>query len=232
LNAGDCDLADRGYAFEDYISNFLKKETLSEFAKFELIENKNFTFTDSEKNCKSEEIDLVLKTDTTIILAEIKCTTYPFEAIDYHKSFQVIKKAKKQIDRKAKFIENNWEHFESNLGFRNNRKIEKIIIINFPHFAGRNIKGTPIADFYLFLSYFKMGKLSNLKIEKGKAPIMSYIPYYSSIKSFESNFTSFFLKPIPINEIIARQRIEKFEVTLKGTKPKTTAERVVYNPKV
>jgi Holliday junction resolvase-like predicted endonuclease len=47
-----------------------------------LIENKNFTFTDSEKNCKSEEIDLVLKTDTTIILAEIKCTTYPFEAID------------------------------------------------------------------------------------------------------------------------------------------------------
>lgn len=228
LEAGNCDLAERGFKFEDYIKDFLRKEKLNEFAKFNIIEQSNFLFFDDKNIRFEEEIDLVLKTETTIIIAEIKCTTYPLESDDFYSSFQTIKKAKNQVVRKSKFIEDNWDKFENLLGKKGDRKIEKIIVVNFPHYAGRIIDDIPIADFYLFLSYFQSGKFTSLKIERNKGMTVNEIPYYDSVPSFENNFEHFFKKPTPIQDLISRQKIEEYEVTFKGTVPKTTAERVVY----
>ena len=228
LEVGKCDLAKRGYKFEDYIKNFLKTEKTNEFAKFKLIEQSKFSFLDENKNNVEEEIDLLIKTDNTLIIGEIKCSMYPLESKDFYSAYQTIKKAKKQVVRKAKFLEDNWDKFEYLLGEKGQIKIQRIIIINFPHFAGRIIDGIPIADFYLFLSYFKSGQLTNLKIEKNKGMTVNEIKYYDSIKSFEDNFSKFFNNPFPIEELFSRQRIEEYEVTLNGTEPKTIAERVVY----
>jgi hypothetical protein len=228
LEAGNCDLATRGFKFEDYIIDFLKKEKLNKFAKFSIIDQSNFYFFDENHIRYEEEIDLVLKTETSIIIAEIKCTTYPMEPDDFYGSFQTIKKAKNQVARKSKFIEDNWDKFEHLLGEKGKRKIEKIIIVNFPHYAGRIIDEIPIADFYLFLSYFKSGKFSSVKIERGKGITKNEIPYYDSISSFEKNFNHFFQNPIPMQDLISRQIIEEYEVTLNGTEPKTIAERVIY----
>ncbi len=228
LEIGNCDLALRGFKFEDYIKDFLKKEKLNKFAKFNIIEQSNFLFFDDKNIRFEEEIDLVLVTETTIIIAEIKCTTYPLESDDFYTSYQTIKKAKNQVVRKSKFIEDNWDKFENLLGKKGDRKIEKIIVVNFPHYAGRIIEDIPIADFYLFLSYFQSGKFTSLKIERQKGMIVNEIPYYNSVPSFENNFEHFFKKPIPIQDLISRQKIEEYEVTIKGTVPKTTAERVVY----
>ena len=54
------------------------------------------------------------------------------------------------------------------------------------------------------------------------------IPYYDSVHTFEGNFKQFFQNPIPIQDLISRQKIEEYEVTLYGTEPKITAERVIY----
>jgi len=206
----------------------LRKEKPNAFAKFNIVEHSNFWFLDDKNIRQEEEIDLVIKTETTIIVAEIKCITYPSEASDFYSSFQTIKKAKNQVLRKAKFLEDNWSKFEHLLGKKGERKIEKIIVVNFPHFAGRIIEDIPIADFYLFLSYFQSGKLTHLKIERNKGVTVNEIPYYDSVSSFEHNFAHFFKNPIPIQDLISRQRIEQYEVTLNGTEPKTIAERVVY----
>lgn len=231
LDMGNCDLAERGFKFEDYIKSFLQNEKLNEFAKFNLIDQSRFTFFDENKIRFEEEIDLVIKTETTIIIAEIKCTTYPLEPNDFYSSFQTIKKAKNQIVRKVKFIEDNWNKFEYLLGKKGKRNIEKIIIVNFPHYAGRIIEDIPIADFYLFLSYFRSGKLVNVKIERGVGISTNELLYYDSVNSFEKNFGQFFLDPIPISDLISRQRIEEYEVSIKGTEPKTISERVVYDEK-
>ena len=228
LEVGNCDLAERGFKFEDYIKDFLRKKKMNAFAKFNIVEHSNFWFLDEDNTRQEEEIDLVLKTETAIIVAEIKCTTYPFESDDFYSSFQTIKKARNQVARKSKFLEDNWEKFENILGKRGNRKIKKIIVVNFPHYAGRIIDDIPIADFYLFLSYFKSGKLTNVKLERNKGMTINEIPYYNSIRSFDNNFEQFFKNPIPIQELISRQVIEEYEVTLKGTEPKTIAERIVY----
>lgn len=228
LEVGKCDLAERGFKFEDYIKDFLRKEKSNEFAKFNIIEQSKFSFLDDKNVRFEEEIDLVLKTETTIIIAEIKCSTYPLEPDDFYSSFQTIKKAKNQVIRKSKFIEDNWDKFEHLLGKKGERKIEKIIIVNFPHYTGRNIDEIPVADFYLFLSYFISGKFTTIKIKHNKEIIINEIPYYNSIHSFEENFEHFFQNPIPIQDLISRQKIEEFEVTLNGTEPKTIAERVVY----
>lgn len=228
LEFGNCDLSVRGFKFEDYVKDYLRNEKLNEFAKFQIIEQSMFSFLDSENIRHEEEIDLVLKTESSIIIAEIKCTTYPLDPDDFYTSFQTIKKAKNQVIRKSKFIEDNWEKFENLLGKKGERKIEKIIIVNFPHYAGRIIEDIPIADFYLFLSYFHSGKFTSLKIEPNKGMTINEIPYYNSVSSFENNFESFFKNPIPIQDLISRQKIEEYEVTFKGTIPKTIAERVVY----
>ena len=228
LEVGKCDLAERGFKFEDYIKAFLRNEKTNEFAKFNIVEKSDFSFLDENNVRFEEEIDLVLKTETTIIIAEIKCTTYPLEPDDFYSSFQTIKKAKNQVVRKAKFIEDNWDNFEYLLGKKGERKILKIIIVNFPHYAGRIIDEVPVADFYLFLSYFKSGKLTNLKIEKNKGMTVYELPYYNSVQSFEENFEHFFRNPIPIEELISRQKIEECEVSINGAEPKVIAERVVY----
>lgn len=228
LEAGNCDLAERGFKFEDYIKDFLRKEKQNAFAKFNIVEHSKFWYLDDKNIRHEEEIDLVLKTETTIIVAEIKCITYPLEPNDFYSSFQTIKKAKNQVLRKSKFLEDNWDKFENLLGKKGERKIEKIIVVNFPHYAGRIIEDIPVADFYLFLSYFKSGKLTNVKIERNKGMTVNEVPYYDSVRSFEHNFEGFFKNPIPIQDLISRQRIEEYEVTLNGTEPKTIAERVVY----
>lgn len=228
LEIGKCDLAERGYKFEDYIKDFLRKEKLNEFAKFSIVEQSKFSFLDENNMRFEEEIDLVLKTETTIIIGEIKCSTYPLEADDFYGSFQTIKKAKNQVVRKSKFIEDNWDNFANLLGKKGDRKIEKVIITNFPHYAGRIVEDIPVADFYLFLSYFKSGKLTNVKFERNKGMTVNEITYYDSAHSFEENFGQFFQNPIPIQDLISRQKIEEYEVTLNGTEPKTIAERVVY----
>lgn len=228
LEVGKCDLAERGFKFEDYIKNFLRTEKPNEFAKFKLIEQSKFSFLDENNINVEEEIDLVIKTDNTLIIGEIKCSMYPLDPDDFYSAYQTIKKAKNQVARKAKFLEDNWGKFEHLLGEKGQVKIQRIIILNFPHFAGRIIDEIPIADFYLFLSYFKSGKLTNVKIEKNKGMTVNEIKYYNSIQSFEDNFYQFFNNPIPIEELFSRQRIEEYEVTLNGTEPKTIAERVVY----
>lgn len=231
LTAANSDLSERGYAFEDYITDFLKKEKLNNYAKFKIIEQKTFSFHNRTGVKEDEEIDLVLKTDSTLIIAEIKCITYPLEPVDHYKAFQVIKKAKSQIDRKENFLHINWKHFETTLGKRDELEIKKIIIVNFPHYSGREIDGTPICDFYLFLSYFKTGKFTRLKLEVGKPMIDNSILYYDSKETFEKNFSSFFLQPIPILDVVSRQELQEYEVTASGTEPRTTSLRVIYNPR-
>ncbi|UKN02241.1 hypothetical protein K6119_01750 [Paracrocinitomix mangrovi] len=231
LNAGNCDLSERGHKFEEYIKSFLNNEKMNDYAQFSLISRSEFSFIDNNGKRQNEEIDIVIKTENKIIIGEVKCTTYPLESNDFYNSFQIIKKAKDQVKRKANFIRNHWDKFENELGPCNKREIEQIIILNFPHFTGRVIEDVPITDFYLFLSYFKSGELTNVKIERGKNPQIESKPYYDSIDSFERNFGDFFRKPIPITELVSRQSIEEYEVTLKGTEPKTVAERVVYEPR-
>ncbi|TDP00329.1 hypothetical protein [Flavobacterium sp. 245] len=231
LEEGKCDLAERGFHFENYIKNHLKNEKLNKFAHFKLIEQSKFYFKNSENVRIEEEIDLVIITDTTVIVGEIKCSTYPLDPDDFYTSFQTIKKAKKQIERKTRFLNDNWEKFENIIGKKGSRRFEKIIIVNFPQFAGRVIDGVPIADFNLFLSYFHTGRFSSFKLEKGKMPIADVIPYYDSIPTFESNFGKFFNKPIPIMELLDRQEIIDYEVTYKGVEPKTISQRVKYKSK-
>jgi|GEM_PF-5506045 len=228
LEVGKCKLAERGVKFEKYIKKILINEKLNIFAKFDLIKQSNFFFIDSCNNKVGEEIDLVISTETTIIIAEIKCTTYPLEHKDFYTSFQIVKEAKNQVVRKAEFIENNWDHFENLLGSKGSKKIEKVIIVNFPHHAGKNVEGVPVLDFYLFLSYFKSGKLTSVIKEKGKGEKSTDILYYDSIRTFESNFETFCKEPTPIQDLLLRQKIEEFDVLPKDANPMIKAERVVF----
>ena len=228
LHEGRYDLAKRGYKFEEYIKTFLANEKLNEFAQCKVIEQSKFYFSDEANIRKEEEIDLVIKTENSIIIGEVKCATYLLEPSDYYTAYQTITKAKNQVTRKAKFLEENWGMFEHILGKKDSMKIQKIIILNFPHFTGTVIDGIPVVDFYLFLSYFKSGKLSNMKLEKDKGITINEVKYYDSTQSFEENFSQFFTNPIPIKDLLSRQKIEEYEVTISGTEPKTIAERVIY----
>jgi hypothetical protein len=231
LEAGGCDLSERGYEFEDYIKKFLTTEKMNEYAKFKLIENSNFSFIEINGEKKEEEIDIVILTNSSLILGEIKCITYPLESKDYYQVFHTLKKAKNQIQRKSKFIKDNWNQFADTFKSTSPLKIETIIVTNFPHFTGTKIDGIPVADFYLFFSYFKTGLFTQLKVIPKEGIIKHEEPYYTDEASFISNFSSFFENPIPIQELMVRQSIEEYEVSIQGTEPSIFSTRVRLAPK-
>ncbi len=130
-------------------------------------------------------------------------------------------------DDQSQFLIENWKEFEQDLGTQEGVNVEKIIIVNYPFFSGQIFDDVPVADFYLFLSYFKSGGLSQIKLEPGKKLENDFIPYYDSFNTFGGNFGKFFKCPVPISKLIERQFIEKYVVTPNDSF-KVSAQRVVY----
>lgn len=226
----DSDMSLRGHAFEKYIKDYFKNQKMNSFAKFEIVEKSNFEISVNSKVASNEEIDLVIKLSNTIILAEIKCISYPIESNEFYSARQTLKSASQQITRKSTYIKDNWDSFSHILGSKENMKVIELIITNYPHYAGRKIEGVPILDCNLLFSYFISGEFKTVKFDTSRVLEEHVISYYNSVETFESNFENFINDPVPISELVKRQRVEKCLVTLEEAQPKIFSQRVVYIP--
>ena len=71
----------------------------------EAIEEANITF---------QEIDLIIETQSIIIIGEIKCSKYPMSTRDYGTiSNDTVLHAASQLDIKSAFLEKHFDHFET-----------------------------------------------------------------------------------------------------------------------
>lgn len=218
IEQGGFDLDIRGKYLEKYLqTEFESILTKKGFYNSILKRSKLFN-----KQKKFEELDLVIILKSVVLIAEVKCIKFPYDARDKHNSLNRLKQGVKQIKRKKEFIEKYKSEFAEIGSKIENRVIIPIVITNFPMFSGYIIDGIPIADYYLFESYFRSGKMSDGKIYRGgETEIVKEIFYYKNEDEMNRNIDSFFHNPYPIEEIkkifeIADQKIslEMFDYDL------------------
>jgi len=184
------DLTKRGKLLENYAKEQLKSAVQKEYNKFQVVNKSKFFVSQGI----AEEIDLLIQTKNTLIVAEIKCVKYPMYERDYYSILStVLSKAVEQIKNKCLFLDeykNNFTHLYSLDG----RKIDKVIILNLPVYTGLVIDGVAIIDINSFLSYFKSGEVTGWIFDKTNMEKVETIQYYKTEDEFCNNFESYLQK--------------------------------------
>ena len=209
LDAAGVDLTQRGKNFEKYIKKSLE-ETLEKKGYMHYVSQTN-KFTNYQGDF--EEIDLVLNLKNTVILAEVKCITYAMECRNTHNNMKIIKKAADQIKRKANFIDMYKKELANDIGNIEDKKNIKVIITNYPIFAGTKVEDVPIVDFYLFDSYFRSGKLTNVALTADGKRSKVEISYYSDENEMCEKIEKFIENPPSIEVIRKKLKLEERQLT-------------------
>lgn len=231
IENGGFDLDIRGKYLEKYLQEeFGNLLTRKGYYNYILKRSKLFN-----KQKKFEEVDLIIILKSVVLIAEVKCIKFPFDARDKHNSLNRLKQGVKQVKRKKEFIDNYKQEIPEIGNQIDNKTIIPIVITNFPMFSGYIIDGIPIADYYLFESYFKSGKMSNGKIILGvEDEIVKEFFYYKGEDEMNKNIDDFFHHPYPVEEIkkifqIVEQKVslEIFDYDLYATSAQIPDD---YNP--
>jgi hypothetical protein len=184
-------LKDRGYALEKYIKEELARYNNNGSNCFKISEKSYFVNYRNE----TEEIDLVIETKNTIIIAEIKCIKYPLNPRGYYTYFNdTILKAHDQLLRKANFLTINQKDFSDIICF-DGKKIIKTIIVNYPCFTGGSVKGIPITDMTTFLSYFRTDRMKIAALSTNNSETVEEYKFYSNEEEFCNNFSLYLRNP-------------------------------------
>jgi len=211
IELGGYDLDIRGKYLEKYLQKEVEEILLEKKFYGRILQRSKLY----NKEKKFEELDLVVILKSIVLLAEIKCIKFPYEARDKHNALNRLKQGVKQIKRKKDFIEKCKNEIPELHSHVENKKFVSIVITNFPMYSGCIIDGIPIVDFYLFESYFETGKMTDGRIKKhGKPEVLKETFYYKNEDEMNSNLEQFFLQPYPIEELKSLYQIINQKISL------------------
>lgn len=209
------DLKKRGTDFERYIKKELDKCLSQQDFYFKIPDKSKFYINEKDY----EEIDLLINLKSIVIIGEVKCIKYPIDSRDSYNNLNRLRDASEQIKRKANYIWENRNFFINDFESIENKKIIKVIITNYPIFAGTIVEGIPVIDYYLFDSYIRSGKLTHfakIRSEDNSSwdDTSEVISYYSCEDEFCANFGEFIYRPLSISEIRNNLSMKSRELTL------------------
>ena len=210
LDAAGVDLTRRGKDFERYIKKSLEDVLSKKGYSYNIPQINKFT----NKDGKYEEIDLLINLKNVVVIAEVKCIKYAMECRDTHNNLKIVKNAANQIKRKADFIKVHKDELSDFIGDMEGKKIIKVIITNYPIFAGSDVDDIPIIDFYLFDSYFRSGKLTHAVLGSNIVSEVDVIPYYSNEDELCTELENFLDNPPSIDELKKKIKLEERKLSL------------------
>jgi len=188
LEAAEIDLEHRGPLFEKFCKEKLQKITQNEFNKFKVINRNKF-----DSNEKFEEIDLVIETKESVIVAELKCVKYPMNERDLYNTLSkvIASTGCEQVTRKANFLVNNASEFIKDINLEG-KNIIKVVVTNFPVFPGTKINDIAVTDMVTFLAYFQTNKMTYIQDDLNSPIDKKDIAfYYNSEKEFCNNLEDY-----------------------------------------
>ena len=152
---------------------------------------------------KTEEIDLVLRIGTTLIVGELKCNVFSASTMGYLNLRTDLDQAHKQLERKSGLILENLEDFKKN--YCNGHDIERIVCLimtNFPLITGYSHNGIPVIDPSVLKVY--MGRTHEHVSESrgGKSSNIKSINYYSSLQEAQDRLQRYLTKPLVIEPLM------------------------------
>lgn len=194
LELAEESLDKRGYALEVHLKKELKKIKLKQHNVFKVIEKSDFVVNSQDK----EEIDLIIQTKDSLIVAEVKCVKYPMYERDHYSVTEVITKAVKQIIRKTNFLIKNQSYFKDVYSIEN-KTIYKMVILNYPVYTGIEIEGVPVTDVHTFASYFQSDKMSVWESGNDSREKIGEFSYYNSEEEFCKNLYDYLINNPQVN---------------------------------
>jgi hypothetical protein len=162
-----------------------------------------------------EEIDFLLNLKDIVVIAEVKCIKYPFEARDHHNALNRLKEAAGQVKRKMAFLKLYESEVTSQTGDMTGKTIVPIIITNYPIYTTFEIEGVIITDFYLLEGYFGEGAYTDAKMSAdGSSEVVQRHEYYTTEKEMNQNLSSYLQNPPAVTVLKKMFEIRPFKVTM------------------
>lgn len=195
----------KGKEFENFIKNGIKENISKNPLKLSYdimdLDQKNKDILSI--NGEEEEIDLLLRIENLIILAEAKCVTSSDSAISYWLTLKAIKKGSEQAQRKLSFVQKNFSDICKKLNWEFDSTCEyqfqPLVIVSSGVGAGFDIFGTPIIDTVIFNNYLSTPSFPLISLDHENH--LAHLNLYESKSDFVSNFKTYISHPPAIETI-------------------------------
>lgn len=238
----------KGAEFESFIKQGIKDNISENPLKlsYDIMELEAKNSDTLRINGEEEEIDLLLRIDNLIVLAEAKCVSTADSSISYWHTLKAIKKGSEQAERKLRFVQRNfidicrklnWE-FDAEAEY----KFQPLVIVSSGIGAGFDLFGTPIIDTTILNNYLRSPIYPLVSLDHDNH--LAYLKLYETTSDFVSNFKTYvthppaietiklhvdFLPPIPIVDPKTMQANEKWSFERIGTKNVVTGTVLNHN---
>jgi hypothetical protein len=211
LDQGGFSLDERGKMLEKYLTSVIgsglqEKKFEGRFPTSAKIYNNQKQF---------EEIDFLLNLKETVIVAEVKCIKYPFEARDHHNALNRLMQAAIQVKRKMEFLKKYSSEVSSQTGDLEGKSFVPIIVTNYPIYSTFKIEDIVVTDFYLLEGYFAEGSFTDAQMHRGGASkVTKKHSYYSNEVEMNNNIQSFLENPPAVSTLKEMFEIRPFKTSM------------------
>jgi hypothetical protein len=151
---------------------------------------------------EEEEIDLIARIDSLILLCEIKSVVTTDSPISQFRSLEILEKASSQISRKDEFFSRNLEAIFGKMGWKyesgKKYKTVKFVINSGRMFIGSVVSGVPVVDEKIVAKYFESPKIpytSTIDPNSGEAVHLAWFDLYSDLSQLIQNFEKYVYEP-------------------------------------
>ena len=212
LEQGGFNLEKRGRMLESHVKSTLREILTTKNFEHHIPETQRFRIA-GEK----EEIDLIINLKSVVIIAEVKCIKYPMEIRDYYNNYERLKRGAAQVVRKADFFSRNSDGFKSITRPVDGKKLIRLVVTNYPIFAGCLIDDIPVIDFHWLEGYCKHNYLIEYSASGLKGQLTSQIEQakilYGSEDEFNANFEMQMRNPVIIEQLKSSVSVKETRMT-------------------
>ncbi|MDR8016209.1 hypothetical protein [Ectopseudomonas guguanensis] len=202
LTALKIEMTEKGYQYEktslDELNSHLENNPL--------VQNYDKATTKIIKvNGTKEEIDIIFRVGSTVLIGEAKSIVTTDSPISYYRAIKTLEGAAEQVKRKTEFVKQNLEEIFKKLDWKTDHKdintIIPFIINSNKIYSGFSIKDVPIVDDKIICRYFESGEFPIFSIpENKKMRHIAWFDIYKTEQELESNIGKYLESPPQILE--------------------------------
>ena len=209
---GGLDLTARGVPFENHV-----RRRLLEGCRLANVQvHPTSAWIAGAVRAEREQIDLVVRIGSTVLLGEVKCSITPTAPMEFHNYNKVLDSAADQILRKSAFVKRHWSELVAVTGWEipETSRVIEVIVTNQPYGAGRTVRGVPVIDQLILNRYFDEGRLQQWVRLEPEAILSAdkETIFYSSLEEAEENLLGYLMDPPQTSEVrrFLKPRISPF----------------------
>lgn len=201
LRRGGLDMSSRGPAFERQLRGDIAAS--AELAGVRVVPHS----LKLSARGRQEEIDLVIRIGSTVVIGEAKCSVFPTEPYEFRSYERVLADGAAQASRKADFTRANFREFASLVGWddldESAPKVVPVVVTNLPFGAALPSPQASVTDYYILRRFLVEGSLPKFVevMPDGSHTSAAEVMFYNSPAEAETAIESYLKYPPQLTEL-------------------------------